>query len=222
MHVSNLGPKHTDSKLCRQLTELRVKRENCSLITEARAHRFDVDGADLGAVNEFVYLGRLVTAPDDDHAALRRNLVKAGKRWASIRRVLVSERSTPRISGLFYKATCLTVLLYGSETWCWTSAMIKTLEGFHHRVARCITRRTIRPRFNADGKEVWFYPDTARALQRAGLWPMRTYIGRRRAALVSYAQRESTFYPLTAQFTGHTKKHYWWDQHSLFPSDSTC
>ena len=51
------------------------------------------------------------------------------------------------------------------------------------RVARCITRRIIRPRLNADGEEVWFYPDTARALQCAGLWPMRTYIGRRRAAL---------------------------------------
>ena len=220
MRVPTLGPKHTESKICKQLSELRIKREKYTTIVEARAHRFQVDGTELEAVNEFIYLGRTVTAPDDDQAALRRNLLKARKRWSSIRRILVSERSSPRIAGLFYKATCLTILLYGSETWCWTPAMIKTLEGFHHRVARYITRRPIRTRTTEAGEELWHYPSTSRSLELAGLWPMRTYIGRRRAPLVTYAEQESTFYPLTTQFTGHTKRHFWWDQHSLFPLDS--
>ena len=37
-----------------------------------------------------------------------------------------------------YKAVSYTVLLYGSKSWVVTEAMLKILEGFHHRAARRI------------------------------------------------------------------------------------
>ena len=40
---------------------------------------------------------------------------------------------------MFYKSVVQTVLLYGSESWAVTDAMMAVLTGFHHRVARRIS-----------------------------------------------------------------------------------
>ena len=39
--------------------------------------------------------------------------------------------STVRAQGMMYKAVVQLVLLYGSESWVVTRAMVKVLEGFH-------------------------------------------------------------------------------------------
>jgi hypothetical protein len=77
--------------------------------------------------------------------------------------------------GMFYKAVIQAVLLYGCETWTLTTPMIKALEGFHHRVARRITRMT--PVRHGNGQ--WNYPPIQDALDAAGLYPIREYIRRR-------------------------------------------
>ena len=41
-----------------------------------------------------------------------------------------------------YKAVTHEVLLYGSKSWVVTGDMFKVLEGFHHRAAQHITRKT--------------------------------------------------------------------------------
>ena len=43
---------------------------------------------------------------------------------------------------MMYKAVAQSVLLYGSEGWVVTGAMLKILEGFHHRAASQITGMT--------------------------------------------------------------------------------
>ena len=45
---------------------------------------------------------------------------------------------------MVYKAGVQTVLLYGSESWVVTGAMLTVLEGFHHRVFRKIVGKTAR------------------------------------------------------------------------------
>ena len=47
-----------------------------------------------------------------------------------------------RSRGMIYKAVDQAVLLYVSESWVVTGAMLKLLEGFHHRAARRITGMT--------------------------------------------------------------------------------
>ena len=39
---------------------------------------------------------------------------------------------------IMYKAVFQVVILYGSETWVVMYAMMRVLEGFHHRIARRI------------------------------------------------------------------------------------
>jgi hypothetical protein len=181
----------------------------------ARQQRFTITDTNhtLEAVTEYVYLGRTVTAMDDDGPALRKNLLKTRKRWGFLRRILQCKRASHRISGYFYKAACQSALLYGSETWTWTSRMLSALEGFHHQVARCITKRFIRKRHNDNGEEFWIYPRHQVSLDMAGIRPMRHYLLTRREALLPYAMTDSIFYP-TAATLRHPTKYFWWLQHN--------
>ena len=51
---------------------------------------------------------------------------------------------------VLYKAVAQAVILYGSEIWVVIGAMLKVLEGFHHRVARQIARKTYRRTVDVD------------------------------------------------------------------------
>ena len=42
----------------------------------------------------------------------------------------------PPVTGMFYQAVVATVLLYGSETWVFSSYDLRALEGFHVEAAR--------------------------------------------------------------------------------------
>ena len=59
-----------------------------------------------------------------------------------IARVSAKTGSTARSRGMLYKAVAQLVLLYGSESWVVTGAMLKILDRFHHRSARRITGMT--------------------------------------------------------------------------------
>ena len=53
-------------------------------------------------------------------------------------KVLVKTGAVVRARVMMYRAVFQMVLIYGSESWVVTDVMLKVLEGFHHRVARCI------------------------------------------------------------------------------------
>ncbi|KAL7523456.1 hypothetical protein ACHAXR_000188, partial [Thalassiosira sp. AJA248-18] len=91
----------------------------CSMQTNPTAlkQQFTAYGVELERVEVFKYLGRLLTYEGNDIQAVRSNLMKARKCWARISRVLRAENASPRVCGMFYKATVQAVLLFGSETW---------------------------------------------------------------------------------------------------------
>ncbi len=71
-------------------------------------------------------------AQDDNNAqAVQHQLCKARGTWARIGQVLRSKNSTPQVAAKFFKAIVQAVLLYGSETWNLTKAVLAQLEGFH-------------------------------------------------------------------------------------------
>ena len=66
------------------------------------------------AVSEFNYLGRVLTASDDDWPAVVGNLRKARKRWAVMLRILGQEGSYPRAFVNFYNKVVQATLLFGA------------------------------------------------------------------------------------------------------------
>ena len=95
-------------------------------------------GVELEWVAVFKYWGKLLAYDDEDTHAVRGNLTKARRVWARISRFLMTENASPRVCGMFYKATVQSVLLFGRETWCLAHAALKSLEGFHFKAARCM------------------------------------------------------------------------------------
>ncbi len=76
----------------------------------------------------FKYLGRLLAYDDNNTQAMRGNLKKARKSWGQVLRILRAENFSPKVCGVFYKATVQAVLLFGSETWKLSPSSLKSLE----------------------------------------------------------------------------------------------
>ena len=116
-----------------------LQRKAVSDSAKALEAKFFAYGVELERVEVFKYLGRLIAYDDEDTHAVRGNLKKAWRVWALISHVLRAENASPRVCGIFYKATVQSVLLFGSETWCLAPAALKSFEGFHVKAARCMT-----------------------------------------------------------------------------------
>ena len=78
---------------------------------------FEVYGKPIEAVPSFKYLGRIMTAGNDDWPEVARNLVKAQKSWGRLTTILNREGADKRISRKFFKSVVKQVLLFGEETW---------------------------------------------------------------------------------------------------------
>ena len=91
---------------------------------------------------------------------------------------------------MFYRAMIQAVLLYGSESWNLTKAMMKRLEGFHIRAAYQMAR-THKPRENDDGS--WTYPASKDVLEEVGLHPIEHYIRVRRNSIIDFVATRSVY-----------------------------
>ena len=78
---------------------------------------FHAYGKPMEAVSEFRYLGRLLTATDDDWLEVAGNIRKARVSWGRLARVLGREGADPKVSRSFYTAVTQQVLLFREETW---------------------------------------------------------------------------------------------------------
>ena len=115
---------------------------------------------------------------------------------------------------MFYKAVVQSVLLYGCESWVITQQVLKTLEGFHHSVARRLSGLV--PRY-IPAENRWHYPPIELALEKAGLFPIEHYISVRQNTRVDNvatcpildlcfeAERQS----------GSASRLWWWEQSGL-------
>ena len=111
----------------------------------------------MEAMPEFKYLGRILTATDDDWPEVAWNLKKARRSWGRLARVLRREGTDPKVSRTFFIAVTQAVLIYRSETWVLTARMEKSLDSFQSRVAWKLTGR--QPQRRKEG--TWYYPSFA-------------------------------------------------------------
>ena len=104
---------------------------------------FTVNGIPLESMDCFKFLGCIVTVNDSDAPAVMSNLHKACRWWAQVSRILTCEGATPKVSAMFYKAVVQSVLLFSCETWVESDVIARSLDGFHHYIARKLSRRQI-------------------------------------------------------------------------------
>ena len=177
-----LNGRHKDTEMCRSGAERKRRRLAEAEIRESTERAFEAYGEQLEFVPRFTYLGRLMTAGDDDWPAVAGNLAKARRSWGRLQRILGREGATARISGAFFKGVVQQVLLFGAETWVVTPRMEQALSGFLHGAARRLTgRQAWRGRNGA-----WQYPSLEGAMREAGLTEIRKSIANRQNTVAQY------------------------------------
>ena len=127
--------------MCKSGVEQKRRRLAEAEIRESTEMAFKVYGEQIESVPRFTYLGRVMTAGDDDWPEVAGNLEKSRKSWGRLQRILRREGATPRISESFFKAVVQQVLLFGAETWVVTPKTERALSGFLHGAARRLTGR---------------------------------------------------------------------------------
>ena len=90
----------------------------------------------------FPHLCRTIAYNNSIWAAVYHNLRKAWQRWVMISKVMNNMGATVQVCEVLYKVVAHMVLLYGSNIWVMTGAMLKVLEGFHHQADRRIVGMT--------------------------------------------------------------------------------
>jgi hypothetical protein len=142
-------------------------------------------------VNSFLYLGRNLTATNDDTLAVQTNIAKAKKKWAELRRILSCSAVKTNTFVRFYKAIVINVLLYGSEMWLVKGQTLDAMEAFHNKCVRTISGQPIR-REVVDGEEVWIRPSIGPLLEKTKLKMLTKYIESRKTNLTASYKGKST------------------------------
>jgi hypothetical protein len=164
---------HQRTQLCQEGWEWKMQHEAAETARVALAQAFTVYGAELERVEVFKYLGRLLAYDNKNTQAMRANLRNARKSWGQISCILRAENASPKVCGVFYKATVQAVLLFESETWKLFPSSLKSLEGFHIWAAHCMAGKM--PAWNPDG--MWTYPSSKDVLKAVGLRTIDHYTG---------------------------------------------
>jgi hypothetical protein len=191
MFVQNAGTaEHQATETCQKATSRRERQKVATQHAEMKANVvFTVNGKPIEMVEEFEYLGRLVTKDDKDGPAVMRNLKRARAKWASMRRFLVRDAADPKTMATFYRTVVLYVLLYGSESWVLTGDLMRQLRSFHRRCCRGLTGEFIRQ----DEEGEWIYPKSEEVLKKAGVLTIEEYIQRRRDTIMKYAETRNIY-----------------------------
>ena len=96
-----LNGRHHATAMCRKGAERKRRRMAEADQRDSTERAFEAYRKPLETVTTFKYLGRVMTAGDDDWPAVAGNLVKARKIWGRLERILSREGADKRVSGNF-------------------------------------------------------------------------------------------------------------------------
>jgi hypothetical protein len=193
MLVEDLGRGNHCTGLCQSGWERQCQHEAAVHSQHALECAFSANREEFERVEFFKYMGRLILHDHADNQAMRSNPRKARGCWACVSCVLRPENATPKMCGMFYKATVHAVLLYRSVTWSLSPLSMKRLEGFH--ICATWQMSGIRSERNEDGS--WTYPHLEDVLQALSLRPITHYVDVRQQTIANFIVNQ-TIYELCA------------------------
>ena len=97
-----------------------------------------IDGDEFEVVEEFVYLGSLVTSDNNCSREIRRRIITGSRAYYGLHKTLRSGHLSRRTKCTMYETLIRPVVLYGHETWTMLEEDLQALEVFERRVLRTI------------------------------------------------------------------------------------
>lgn len=95
-----------------------------------------VAGSTIASVDQFLYLGSLMSGDSRCSVDVDRRLARASQAFGVLRPVLLDYNILLPTRRLLYSACVLSVLLYGAECWTPLKTQVRKLESFHQRCIR--------------------------------------------------------------------------------------
>jgi hypothetical protein len=109
-----MNGRHYETALCKDGVARKAQYAAAEHAHLALSQMFTAYGKELERVEVFKYLGRLLAYNDNDTQAVRENLKKARSIWARLSHTIGAGDASPRVCGVFCKATVQLILLFGS------------------------------------------------------------------------------------------------------------
>ena len=98
-----------------------------------------VAGGEICSVDEFPYLGSMITSSGRIDADVESRIAKASRAFGALRKAVFLDKDlTLRTKRKVYQARVMSVLLYGAECWVPLRKHNKKINTFHHRCIRII------------------------------------------------------------------------------------
>ena len=139
----------------------------------------------LPVVKEFRYLGTLLSRNCKDDSDVISRINKAGNAFGALRKCIFGNRSVNSVAKKsVYEGLILSILLYGSESWCITEKLFNMLRVFHNRCVRTMCNVTMKEVFE---KRI----TTNELLERLGLISIESYVYRRQLRWAGHISRMS-------------------------------
>ena len=160
--------------------------DNPETFDGADLSNLDLGGGDyMPIVLSFVYLGSTMSGDCTDTLDVRNRIEKAGCAFGALRDCLFKSTSISYEAKSFvYCRLILTVLLFGSETWCLTESLWQELSCFHLRCIRAMCRMT---RKHTRAHRI----SNTDLLERLNLKPIRSYVIKRQLRWAGHVARMS-------------------------------
>ena len=124
--------------------------------------------------------------------------------------MLRAENTTPRVCGIFYKATVHYVLIFGHETWNLSPLVMEYIEGLHIPAAQHMSGNMHCKNYGGS----WTYPSSEDILEDMCVFTVGPYIGVRRHIITNFITNGPIFE--LCQDVGRksvtSSCQCWWDQ----------
>ena len=134
----------------------------------------EIGGERFEVVDEFVYLGTLVTCDNDMSREVKQRVAAANRAFYGLRNQLRSRSLQTRTKLALYRTLILPVALYGHEAWTLKEADRRVLGVFERKVLRSILGGKLedgvwRRRMNHELYQVYKHADIVKVIQRGRL-----------------------------------------------------
>ena len=141
------------------------------------------NGTFMPVVAQFCHLGSMLTRDCRDDVDVTERIKAAGNAFGALRKcIFASVYISFDTKKVVYTALILSILLYGSESWCLTEKLFRLLRLFHHRCIRAMCRVTRRHTHE-------HHISTAELLRRLGLASIDSYVTKRQLRWAGHVAR---------------------------------
>ena len=141
------------------------------------------NGSFMPIVAKFIYLGSMLARDCRDDGDVAKRIEAASGAFGALRKcIFASSQITFAAKRAVYVILVLTILLYGSESWCLTEKLYNQLRTFHHRCIRAMCRVT---RKHTRIHRI----STRELLRRTGLSAIDVYVTRKQLRWAGHVAR---------------------------------